>query len=171
MRRAAAPRTLDDMAAAEVPAVRDLRVADGLLAEGWERALHLAWEAMRAQTTPVGAVVVNGRGAIVAAGRGRRYEATAPAGQLAGTHIAHAEVNVLAQLSTRRHWEDTLLLTTLEPCAMCHGAAIQSTVAGFFFAGQDPYGGTGDLRFDTPQARHRDFFVGGPLPRPLGALA
>jgi hypothetical protein len=30
-------------------------------------------------------------GSVVAAGRGRRYELTGPQGQLAGTHIAHAE--------------------------------------------------------------------------------
>jgi tRNA(Arg) A34 adenosine deaminase TadA len=40
-------------------------------------------------------------------------------------------VNALAQMPSERHWEDTLLLTSLEPCLMCHGAAIQSTVAGF----------------------------------------
>jgi tRNA(Arg) A34 adenosine deaminase TadA len=159
------------MAAEEVAGVRALRMADDALAGGWELALRLAWEAFRAQTTPVGAVVVDGQGAIVAAGRGRRYEATAPGGQLAGTHIAHAEVNALAQLSVQRHWEDTLLLTTLEPCVMCYGAAIQSTVAGFYFAGRDPYGGAGTLRVDTPQARNRDFVIDGPLPGQRGALA
>jgi tRNA(Arg) A34 adenosine deaminase TadA len=102
-----------------------------VLHQAWEQALRLAWEAFRAQTTPVGAVLVDRAGAVVAAGRGRRYEAMAPPGQLAGTHIAHAEVNALAQLSAQRHWADTLLLTSLEPCVMCHGAAIQSAVAGF----------------------------------------
>jgi tRNA(adenine34) deaminase len=157
--------------AQEGAGVRSLRVADGALGAGWDLALRLAWEGFRAQTTPVGAVVVNDQAAIIAAGRGRRYEATTPAGQLAGTHIAHAEVNALAQLSAHRHWEDALLLTTLEPCAMCHGAAIQSTVAGFCYAGRDPYGGTAALRFDTPQVRRRDFVIDGPLPGAFGALA
>ena len=159
------------MTAAEVPSVSSLELADKALSDGWDLALRLAWEAFGAPTTPVGAVVVNGGGTVVAAGRGRRFEALAPDGQLAGTHIAHAEVNALAQLSSARRWGGTLLLTTLEPCAMCHGAAIQSTVAGLCFAGRDPYGGTGGLRFDTPQARRRDFLVNGPLPGPRGALA
>jgi tRNA(adenine34) deaminase len=145
--------------------------ADDVLRQGWERALRLAWDSFRAQTTPVGAVLVDRTGAIIAAGRGRRYEATAPDGQLAGTHIAHAEVNALAQLSAQRHWQDTLLLTSLEPCVMCHGAAIQSTVGGFCFAGRDPYGGTAALRFETPQALRRDFVVDGPLPGSRGAFA
>jgi tRNA(Arg) A34 adenosine deaminase TadA len=54
---------------------------------------------------------------------------------------------------------------------MCYGAAIQSTVAGFYFAGRDPYGGAGTLRVDTPQARNRDFVIDGPLPGQRGALA
>jgi Cytidine and deoxycytidylate deaminase zinc-binding region len=116
-------------------------------------------------------VLVDERGAILAEGRGRRYDAAAPAGHLAGTHIAHAEVNVLSQLSAERDWADALLLTSLEPCTMCHGAAIQATVAGFAFAGRDPYGGTAALRFDTPQARRRGLVISGPLPGPLGALA
>src|SRR5260221_1136055 len=164
-------RSVIGVAAQQVPGARSLRLADELLAGAWDSALHLAWEAFRAQTTPVGAVIVNGAGEPIAAGRGRRYEATAPGGQLAGTHIAHAEVNALAQLPSERHWEQALLLTTLEPCGMCHGAAIQSTVAGFCFAGRDPYGGTAALRFGTPQSRRREVIIGGPLPGPRGALA
>jgi tRNA(Arg) A34 adenosine deaminase TadA len=159
------------MTVAQGPGARGLPLADDVLRGGWDRALRLAWEAFRARTTPVGAVVVDGRGAILAEGRGRRYDTMAPAGQLAGTHIAHAEVNVLSRLSAERDWEDAFLLTSLEPCTMCHGAAVQSTVAGFAFAGRDPYGGTAALRFDTPQARRRGLVISGPLPGPLGALA
>ena len=113
----------------------------------WERTLDLAWDAFCAGTTPVGAVVIDAAGAIVAEGRGRRYEPAAPPGQLAGTHVAHAELNALAQLGADRHYEDHALLTTLEPCGMCHGAAVQATVGSLAYAGSDPYGGTGDLVF------------------------
>jgi tRNA(Arg) A34 adenosine deaminase TadA len=146
-------------------------IADKDLSGPWDAALHLAWDAARARTTPVGAVVVDGAGVIIAAGRGRRYEATAVAGQLAGSHIAHAEVNALAQLGSQRHWHDAALLTTLEPCAMCHGAAIQASVAVLFFAGRDPYGGTAGVRFGNPQARRRELIIDGPLPGASGALA
>ena len=159
------------MTALPSPRADRLMPADGALDEAWDTALRLAWDGLRAQTTPVGAVVVDDAGTVIAAGRGRRYEASGPAGQLAGTHIAHAEVNALAQLPSGRHWERTYLLTTLEPCAMCHGAAIQSTVAGIYFAGRDPYAGTASLRFNNPQTRRRDFLVDGPLPGARGALA
>ena len=137
----------------------------------WERALELAWDAFCAGTTPVGAVVIDAAGAIVTEGRGRRYEPAGPPGQLAGTHVAHAELNALAQLSADRHYEGHALLTTLEPCGMCHGAAIQASVGSLAYAGADPYGGTGHLDFGIPQARSRLLQTTGPLPDERGRLA
>ena len=137
----------------------------------WDRALELAWDAFCAGTTPVGAVVIDAAGDIVAEGRGRRYEPEGPPGQLAGTHVAHAEINALAQLSADRHHEDHALLTTLEPCGMCHGAAVQAAVGSLAFAGADPYAGTGHLDFGTPQVRNRPLRVTGPLPDERGRLA
>lgn len=137
----------------------------------WDVALRLAWEAFRVGTTPVGAVVVDSNGIVVASGRGRRYEQSGPVGQLAGSHVAHAEINALAQLDVSRHWEDHELLTTLEPCAMCHGAAIQSTLGALLYAGLDAYGGAARLDLSTPQSRRRPLRVDGPLCDARGALA
>jgi tRNA(adenine34) deaminase len=129
----------------------------------WQRALEQAWQSFLAGTTPVGAVVTDSVGEIVAEGRGRRYE-TADAGrQLSYCHIAHAEINALALLPPGRHYEDHLLLTTLEPCCMCLGAAVQATFTRLHFAGRDPYGGASGLVVDTPQARRRPLAVTGPL--------
>jgi tRNA(Arg) A34 adenosine deaminase TadA len=141
------------------------------LNEAWDRAMDLAWASFCAGTTPVGAVVVNDSGTIVAEGRGRRYEPSGPSGQLASSHIAHAEINALAQLGAGRHYEDHMLLTTLEPCGMCHGAAVQATVGCLLYAGSDPYGGTGSLVFGTPQAQRRRLTVAGPLDNERGRLA
>ena len=138
----------------------------------WHRALELAWDSFLAGTTPVGATVTGPDGNIVAEGRGRRYEQRNGAGsQLAFCHIAHAEVNALAELPPTRHYEDHILLTTLEPCCMCLGAAVQSTIMRLHFAGRDPYGGASQLRIDTPQARRRPLAVSGPLTSPLGWFA
>lgn len=102
--------------------------AGGELDNGWERALELAWDSFLRAHYPVGAVVLNSSDVIVAEGRGRRYEKTGPPRQLASTHVAHTELNALAQLGADRHYQDHVLLTTLEPCGMCHGAAVQATV-------------------------------------------
>jgi tRNA(Arg) A34 adenosine deaminase TadA len=138
----------------------------------WRRALELAWESFLAGTTPVGAVVTGPGGDIVADGRGRRYEPPDGTGtQLAYCHIAHAEINALAGLPPTRHYEDHVLLTTLEPCCMCLGAAVQATITRMHFAGRDPYGGASELDLDTPQARRRPLTVTGPLTGPGGRFA
>jgi tRNA(Arg) A34 adenosine deaminase TadA len=116
-------------------------------------------------------VVVNGDGVVIAEGRGRRYEAAGPPGQLAGSDIAHAEVNALAQLTAGRRHDDHVLLTTLEPCGMCHGAAVQAGIGALWYAGADPYGGTGALTFGTPQSERRHLAVAGPLDDERGRLA
>ena len=142
------------------------------LDEGWRRALELAWQSFVAGTTPVGAVVTDRGGDVVAEGRGRRYEQPdGTHGHLAYCHIAHAEINALAQLPPTRHYEDHILLTTLEPCCMCVGAAVQSTITRMFFAGRDPYAGASRLRVETPQARRRPLVITGPLADPRGQLA
>lgn len=138
----------------------------------WDRALELAWQSFLAGTTPVGAVITDPAGMIVAEGRGRRYEQ--PGGdrqQLAYCHVAHAEINALAGLPPTHHYEDHILFTTLEPCCMCLGAAVQATITDLRFAGRDPYGGAAGLTIDTPQARRRPIAVTGPLPGRRGRFA
>ena len=143
-----------------------------VLDTAWHRALELAWDSFLAGTTPVGAVVTGPAGSIVADGRGRRYEQPDSTGtQLAYCHIAHAEVNALAGLPPTRHYEDHVLLTTLEPCCMCLGAAVQATITRLHFAGRDPYGGASKLELDTPQARRRPLTVTGPVSGPGGRFA
>ena len=61
------------------------------LEEPWRLCLSLAWEAYGAGTIPVGAVLVDGSGAVVAEGRNRIYEPLAPP--------RHAEVNALVALT------------------------------------------------------------------------
>jgi tRNA(Arg) A34 adenosine deaminase TadA len=129
----------------------------------WHRALEQAWQSFLAGTTPVGAVVTDSVGEIVAEGRGRRYENADGGRQLTFCHIAHAEINALALLPPGRHYEDHILLTTLEPCCMCLGAAVQATFTRLHFAGRDPYAGASGLVVDTPQARRRPLTVTGPL--------
>lgn len=90
--------------------------------------------------------------------------------QLSHTRIAHAEVNALAVLPPTLSYEDHLLLTTLEPCCMCLGAAIQSTITAVHYAAPDPYGGSAHLTIDTPQARRRPLTVYGPVDDERGAF-
>lgn len=114
------------------------RGAGTLIPAPWRLPFELAWEAFRAGSRPVGAVVVNAGGEVVAMGRNRSQEATAPPGQLAGTNIAHAEVNALAQLPARGRVDGHRLYTTLEPCLLCSAALFHSHVRHVLYAAPDP---------------------------------
>jgi tRNA(Arg) A34 adenosine deaminase TadA len=126
------------------------------LEEPWRASLELAWEAYRAGTVPVGAVVAGADGTVVARGRNRIFD---PPGQgLAGSRLAHAEVDALAQLSATDRYRDHVLYSTLEPCLLCAAATLHSTVGRIEYAVGDPFGGgcsggidTGHWRRSAPE--------------------
>jgi tRNA(adenine34) deaminase len=119
----------------------DAGTAWAALEPPWQACLELAWRAYGAGTIPVGAALTDGTGAVVAEGRNRVYEKTAPAGQIANSLLAHAEVNALVGLDPERRYEDHTLYTALEPCLLCVGATVMATVGRIAYAGADPYGG------------------------------
>src|ERR1700722_20871779 len=137
----------------------------------WRAALELAWESFQAGSPPVGAVVVDGNGEVVARGRSRRGEHAAPPNQLAGSRLAHAEVNALAQLSIDQHGGLTLY-ATLEPCFLCAAAVAMSHVPLVRFAGADPmWRFVQDLPENRDELRDRWPQVDGPLSGPIGEFA
>ena len=84
---------------------------------------------------PVGAVVLDAAGALVATGRNRR--------EADGDPTAHAEVLALrAAACGPGRWRLTgcTLVVTLEPCPMCAGASL-SRVERLVFAALDPKAG------------------------------
>ena len=103
----------------------------------WRPCFELAWESFQAGSLAVGAVLVDGGGAIVSAGRNRRDERSEVPGLLGGSTIAHAEINALAMLPTA-DYGDHVLYTTLEPCLLCSVALRLSRVGTVRFAAEDP---------------------------------
>ncbi len=65
---------------------------------------------------PIGAVLVDPKGEIVARGHNLRVQT--------GDPTAHAEVVCMRNAGRRRDWPDLTLVSTLSPCIMCSGAAI-----------------------------------------------
>ena len=65
---------------------------------------------------PIGAVLVDSQGVIVARGYNRRVQDSDP--------TAHAEMVCIRNAGRRRDWSKLLLVSTLSPCSMCSGAAI-----------------------------------------------
>jgi tRNA(adenine34) deaminase len=145
------------------------------LEPAWHEAFQLAWEAYGAGTIPVGAVVTGADGAVLARGRNRIFATSAPAGQIFGSRVAHAEINALVQLGTDRRYFDCTLWTTLEPCAQCIGAAWLSTIGRVVFGASDVYGGASkliELQIEAADSYRRyPMTVEGPLDGPLAVFA
>ena len=145
------------------------------LEPAWREAFGLAWEAFGAGTIPVGAVVTAADGSILALGRNRIFADSAPAGQLFGTRLAHAEINALAQLPAERRYADCTLWTTLEPCAQCIGAAWIGTIGRLVYAAADFYGGSARMiereLEAADNARTFPLAVEGPLDSPLAVFS
>ena len=102
---------------------------------------HLATQ--ESGDVPVGAVLVDPDGTIVAVGKNER-EAT-------GDPTAHAEVVAIraaAALNANWHLNDLTLVVTLEPCAMCAGAIQASRIGRVVFGAWDERVGAGGSRYD-----------------------
>ena len=136
----------------------------------WRLCLEQAWQAYCADTIPIGAVIVAPNNTVIAAGRNHVYEegTTHP---LAGSIIAHAEIEALLQLrSADPNRGSYYLYTSVEPCSLCCGAIYLSGIRGVHYASPDSYAG-GTNAFGSAPSLSRHFVeVHGPDPT-IGALA
>jgi tRNA(adenine34) deaminase len=147
--------------------------ADGWsdLAAPWQAAFDLAWESFTAGSLGIGAVLTDPDGHVVAAGRNRLLEDDAPPGQVAGSTVAHAEVNALAGLGWRDRRDGLVLWSTLEPCIQCSGAIVMAGVPDVRFAGGDPlFDGLASIAHCTPFVAARWPRLTGPRHDRFGAL-
>jgi tRNA(adenine34) deaminase len=127
-------------------------------------------EAHRAGTwgdVPIGAVVARGEEVLARAANQR---------ELLGDPTAHAEILALPTASrAARVWRlsGTTLYVTLEPCAMCAGAAVLARVDRLVYGAPDPKAGfagsLGDL-VREPRLNHRVEVTVGVLAEECGAL-
>ena len=134
--------------------------------EPWRACFELAWESFHDGTFPIGAVVTDETGAIVSRGRNMIFSKERRIGQLAGSFVAHAEIDALAGVTggLSRH----ALYTSMEPCLMCAGAARLAMVGVVRFAASDPLwaGNKKLVDLSATVARHWPNYEG-PFPGPL----
>ena len=116
----------------------------------WQAALEEAWSASCAGCVPIGAVVVNEKGDIIARGRNHINDQEALPGQICGNQLAHAEINALLAV-TRPHEEfhQLAIYTTMEPCPLCMGAIYMSGIRRLYYACRDTYAGSADMLGST----------------------
>jgi len=108
------------------------------LDEPWREAFRQAWEAVRAGNIGVGACAATRDGEIIHASRNRVNDQDGPHGEIFGSSLAHAEMNVLARLGFHRY-RDLVLSTTLQPCLQCSAAIRLGRIGTVRFAGHDRY--------------------------------
>jgi tRNA(Arg) A34 adenosine deaminase TadA len=108
------------------------------LDEAWREAFRQAWEAVRGGNIGVGACASTPEGEIIHASRNRVNDQDGPHGEIFGSSLAHAEMNVLARLEFRRY-RKLVLTTTLQPCLQCSGAIRLARIGTVRFAGHDMY--------------------------------
>jgi tRNA(adenine34) deaminase len=123
-------------------------------------ALAFARIAYAEQEVPIGAVVVR-EGRMLGRGRNRRERLADP------TH--HAEIEAIREAAREAGtWrlDDATLYTTVEPCPMCAGAAVNARIARIVYGCADPkagYCGTlGNIPRDA-RLNHRCEVEGGVL--------
>ncbi len=124
-----------------------------------ERALELAARAAATGDIPVGAVVMDAAGVIVAEGGNLR--------ERSGDPLAHAEIVALREAAATIgswHLDECTLVVTLEPCLMCAGAILQAHVGRVVFGAWDAKAGAAGSMYDVLRDRrlpHRAEVIGG----------
>jgi tRNA(adenine34) deaminase len=133
-----------------------------------ERALEQARACLATGDVPVGAVVLDEHGAVVATGRNEREATQDP--------TAHAEVLALRAAAAATgdwHLDRLTLVVTLEPCPMCAGAVLAARVPRVVFGAWDPKAGASGSVYDIARDRrlpHRTEVVAGVLEEQCAAL-
>jgi tRNA(adenine34) deaminase len=101
-----------------------------------QQALALANQAATSDDVPVGALVVNDQGEIIGVGENLREKNNDP--------TAHAEIVAIKNAAQKiGNWrlDDLTMVVTLEPCAMCAGAIVQTRMKRLVFGAFDEKAG------------------------------
>jgi len=97
---------------------------------------------------PIGAVVLDADGTVLAHGRNEREKDADP--------TAHAEIVAIRRAAAVRgdwHLSDTTLVVTLEPCLMCAGAILAARIPRVVFGAWDEKAGGAGSVYDLLRDR------------------
>ncbi len=141
------------------------------LARPWQCCLEEAWLAYCSGSAPIGAVVTDAAGHIIARGRNRIYDAVGAGEYLHGHDLAHAEVNALVTVDyTGLDCQTCALYTTTEPCPLCIGAFYMSGLRELHYASRESWAGSVNMLGTTPYLQRKRIRLFGPADPELEAL-
>ena len=131
-------------------------------------ALEEAKKAAKEDEVPIGAVLVDANGIIIA----KAYNTSEH-----GLHaLAHAETVAMSMgaisLEQKRLWDCTLYVT-LEPCTMCAAAISMMRIKRLVLGAENPKGGAvinGVKFFDSPTCNHKPIVSSGILAEECGEI-
>jgi len=129
-------------------------------------AIAVAQASLASNDVPVGSLIVDPSGKIIATGTNEREAKSDP--------TAHAEIVAMRKAATNG-WrlDNHTLVVTLEPCAMCAGAIAQARISKVIFGAWDEKAGAGGSVWDVlrdPRAIHRVEVESGVLQKECAAL-
>jgi len=131
-------------------------------------ALVEAQAAAASGEVPIGAVVLDASGAVIAVAHNEREAGSDP--------TAHAEVMALRRAGAALgswHLDGCTLVVTLEPCTMCAGALVLARVSRLVFGAWDPKAGAVGSLWDVVRDRrlnHRPEVTAGVSADECGSL-
>lgn len=129
----------------------------------WQECIKEAWTAYCKGSLPIGSVITNAQGHILARGRNRIHEERGGDLHISGHQFAHAEINSLLQVDWNRvNPRSCILYSTTEPCPLCVGAIRMSFIGEVRYASRDEMAGSVQLFEATPFLRKGQIRVVGP---------
>ncbi len=123
--------------------------------ENMRAALAEAELALRTGDVPVGALIVDRDGTVLAHGHNEREQH--------GDPTAHAEIVAIRRAAEQRgSWrlDDVTLVVTLEPCVMCAGAILAARIPRVVFGAWDEKAGASGSVHDLLRDRTLPYRVG-----------
>lgn len=109
----------------------------GLYDRLMDEALDQAQKSYDEGGLPIGAVLAQHDGTIVARGHNRRVQD--------GDPTSHGETDCIRNAGRRRDWRDLILVTTLSPCIMCSGTALLFQIPTIVIGENENFMGAEDL--------------------------
>jgi cytosine/creatinine deaminase len=102
-----------------------------------QEALKEATAGLREGGLPIGSVLADREGHVVARGHNLRVQS--------GDPTAHAEVACIRHAGRRRDWPELTLVSTLSPCVMCTGTALLYRIPRIVIGENQNFMGAEDL--------------------------